>query len=307
MADTREGLPLARLPTETHGDGDSSGDATSDVAESLPSHAPTNASRFPGDLDDDEKEDGEIIYKPNWSESSAQQPFLSVGKWADDTSGAVEKGENAPEGDFHGGHGGTYGLLSANWGGKWSDPNLTRHMHDDIKNSPCQLLCVQEASEATRLEMMTPVQPGPDHSAIGHERSPFMSVRGAEPSTSSLMISARQSLVLGIRVLVFHRILDGQYTLNKGKKKKETKRALSRILMASLKMRFASAVAETGERVRASMKSGSLMCTCTSGRRSESCKAAATPTRPFGIPWPSTWLSSAPPFSAATSTWRCSV
>ena len=53
------------------------------------------------------------------------------------------------------------------------------------------------------------------------------------------MICGRESLVSGMRLLVFHRTKDGSYThTNKRTKEKVTKTAVSRIMVASAKMRF---------------------------------------------------------------------
>ena len=113
-------------------------------------------------------------------------------------------------------------------------------MNEDLKTTPCQVLCLQEAEDSLRVELDKP----PVHGTGGGKgaerpRSKFISFRGPEPS-ASLMICARQSLVSGIRVLVFHRTLDGTYRLSTGKaKNKKPKNAVSRILIASLKMRHA--------------------------------------------------------------------
>ena len=55
------------------------------------------------------------------------------------------------------------------------------------------------------------------------------------------MICARASLVKGIRLLVYHRTVDGPYTVSKNRRKLKTKSkkmAVSRMMIASAKMRF---------------------------------------------------------------------
>ena len=90
------------------------------------------------------------------------------------------------------------------------------------------------------------------------------------------MICGRKSLVRGIRLLVFHRMYDGPYNVSQKKKQKETvqKTAVSRIMVAALKMSFfffsESAVAEEmGSKPTRQTRSDSPMHTCTVGRRSE--------------------------------------
>ena len=106
-ASSSAGPPLAQPPTITHGDGSDRGDGCgSDGAASsleLPSHAPSFASRMPGDMDDFE-DDVEFVMKPDWGADCS----CSVGEWDDKTS---DDGEAAAASSFQGG---TYGLLSAN-------------------------------------------------------------------------------------------------------------------------------------------------------------------------------------------------
>jgi hypothetical protein len=78
----------------------------------------------------------------------------------------------------------------------------------------------------------------------GRRGSQFIGVRGDEKQ-SSLMFCARQSVVAGVRLLLFHRMIDGQYKVQaKGKKERGEQRerkakvAVSRIMIASAKMRY---------------------------------------------------------------------
>ena len=85
--------------------------------------------------------------------------------------------------------------------------------------------------------MQQPTDPGAQ-GPPGDQRpgSKFIGIRGPEPQ-SSLMICARESLSSGIRLLLFHRILDGTYRPKSGQKSK-VKGAVSRIMIASVKMRY---------------------------------------------------------------------
>ena len=87
------------------------------------------------------------------------------------------------------------------------------------------------------------------------------------------MICGRRSLVRGIRLLVFHRMYDGPYNVKKKKQKKTVqKTAVSRIMVAALKMSFffkSAVAAEMGSKPTRQTRSDSPMHTCTVGRRSE--------------------------------------
>ena len=140
-------LQSCSLPGTTHGHGgdrgdeagsDGDGDAASSFAP--PSFAPTNASGMPGDLDDFDEHD-DILLKPHWSDDLQ----CSDGVWGAKTRGGGEA--DAEEDEQDSGPGGTYGILSANWGASWKDPALQDHMKRDIKSGPCQVLSLQEANE----------------------------------------------------------------------------------------------------------------------------------------------------------------
>ena len=192
---------------------------------------------MPGDLDDfDEHYD--IVLQPHWSDDLQ----CSDGVWGAKTRGGGEA--DAEEDEQDSGHGGTYGLLSANWGVSWKDPALQDHMKRDIKSGPCQILSLQEANEDLLLYLRSPLEvSAKEKRAEGNEgvkgeprpEGQFIGFRGPEPK-SGLMICARASLALGIRLLIFHRIYDGAYRAT-GKEGKTTKGAVSRIMIASLKMR----------------------------------------------------------------------
>ncbi len=213
----------------THGDGDGRGDGDNDDDDvetaSLPSFAPTAASEMPGDLDgaDDTLE---ILLQPQWTGLRT----CSDGSW--DTRGE-EEAEEMKESD----HGGNYGILTANWGGNWKDKTLQEHMLRDLKSTPCHILCLQEAEEDMMIHARTVSGEGDaDQTEKRRPGSTFIGVRGPEPK-SSLMICARQSVVPGIRLLLFHRTVDGSYRV-KGGKSAKIKFAMSRIMIASAKMTY---------------------------------------------------------------------
>ena len=219
-------------------------DADGDDNRSLPTFAPTDASGMPGDLEDNAG-DAELVLKPQWDVGPREH--CSAGVWVEETGGGGEdvKGKGG-KGSSHGGTcgkgsgpAGTFGVLTANWGGKWADPALHAHMQQDLKSSSAQFLIIQEAS-ADLLDYVEQ-DPGRDPRHGDGERSPakFIGVRGPEEGDST-MICGRASLVSGMRLLAFHRSKDGQYTVtpkNKAKTK-VTKTAVSRIMIASAKMRF---------------------------------------------------------------------
>ena len=177
----------------------------------------------------------ELLMKPPWYEGEFE---CSVGAWTVETRGG---GESAKGKDGKGSsHGGTFGVLTANWGGKWTDDDLHAHMQRDLKSSSCQFLVIQEAS----VDLLEYVQQDAGLLHLlredGAQRPParFIGVRGPEEG-DSLMICGRESLVSGMRLLVFHRTRDGSYThTNKRTKEKKDKTAVSRIMVASAKMRF---------------------------------------------------------------------
>ena len=241
-------MPALEL-TRLHGNGASSGgpagrDADDDDPESrgLPTYAPTDASGIPGDFDD-MGPDTEILVAPQWSGTDC-----SVGVWTVGTHGGGD-GVKGKGGKGSSSHGGTFGVMTANWGGKWGDPDLHSHMQQDLKSSSCQFLLIQEASadllDYAQQDPGAGEQEGAKGRGDGAKRAPakFIGVRGYEEGDST-MICGRASLVSGMRLLLFHRRKDGTYT-QKPKSKKKTapadrvlKTAISRIMIASAKMRF---------------------------------------------------------------------
>ena len=115
-------------------------------------------------------------------------------------------------------------------------------MNRDLKSCPCQVLCLHGAEEDLLVHLRSPPDAGAQEAradgneGVKGERRPsstFIGVRGLEPK-SGLMICARQSLVLGLRLLVFHRMFDGTYRAS-GRGKAKVKGAVSGIMIASLR------------------------------------------------------------------------
>ena len=180
-------------------------------AASLPSCAPTAASEMPGDLNN---EDGAraILWEPDWAGLRA----CTDGSW--DTGGEAEAEDGSWDtGGKHSEHGGNFGILTANWGGNWREEALQQHMLRDLKSTPCHILCLQEAEENMITHLRTVSSEG--HADPKEKRRPgstFIGVRGPERK-SSLIISVRQSVVPGIRLLLFHRTVDGTYRVKEKK------------------------------------------------------------------------------------------
>ena len=94
----------------------------------------------------------------------------------------------------------------------------------DIRTHPCQVICLQEAEESL-YQFLRSVSDGDGQRAdgmAGGSGAPqggwegWIGVRGGTERKSGLMICARRSLALGIRLLVWHRILDGEYKCKGG-------------------------------------------------------------------------------------------
>ena len=117
---------------------------------------------------------------------------------------------------------------------------MNTRMNRDLKSCPCQFLVVQEAYPDLLGDLQQ--DPGEGEPAGKGESRPaikFIGVRGQE-SGSTIMICARESLASGMRLLVFHRIAGGTYThtAKNISRTKTTKTAVSRIMLASAKMRY---------------------------------------------------------------------
>ena len=108
----------------------------------------------------------------------------------------------------------------------------------DIKSSPAAIILLQEAHEADEQNLKADWVAGvPD--ANQRPQNEYIGFRGPEPTSSSLLICGRRSLVKGMRMLLFRLRFDGVYRKkSKGNgAMQEKKEAMSRIMVAACKMR----------------------------------------------------------------------
>ena len=79
-----------------------------------------------------------IYNEPNWVGME-----VSAGSWEQATrEGGGEQDADKVVANGHTGH---FGVLAANWGGKWKDECLDNYMNDDIRSATCQVIVLQEA------------------------------------------------------------------------------------------------------------------------------------------------------------------
>ena len=122
-----------------------------------------------------------------------------------------EKGEEDADKIQANGPPGQFGVLAANWGGKWGNKSEDDYMNDDIEHSVCQLIVAQEVEPGFWLKMN-------HRAAKKHEATMkangdgveiplapvFIGVRGFEgPGASSLLITGKPGIVLGVRQRLF--------------------------------------------------------------------------------------------------------
>ena len=77
---------------------------------------------------------GDIYEEPVWEDNEC-----SAGVWKDITrgDGDATRGDEAAEAmgePASHGHGGHFGLITANWGGHWGKQYLEEHMNNDLRN-----------------------------------------------------------------------------------------------------------------------------------------------------------------------------
>ncbi|CAK0849457.1 unnamed protein product, partial [Prorocentrum cordatum] len=200
---------MAGLPfIVPHGNGAREVGAESDRV-SLPTSAPIDASGLPGgprlppDLAEDYDEDGEFILRPVWNDNAEGD----VG-----SRGEQRQGSGGPDQEERRGSDamGQFGIMTANWGGE-------RFMKQDPG--------VDEADSPA---------------VTGHRPlRQFIGAAGIDRG-STIMIFARPPHVKGMRTLVFHRTGVGTYSITQKNRARTrvTKIAVSRMLIASAKMRF---------------------------------------------------------------------
>ena len=140
-------------------------------------------------VDDDSEIERELFHQPAWEGCTS----CSDGSWDTETSGGGEAI-------------GHYGLLSCRWGIPRENINFSQaqwRFLGYLRRSPCHILCLQEVDEELKIEL------------TGLPNSKFIGIRAPE-GYGSLMICARKSVVCGIRLLLFHRTLDGTIRIRKG-------------------------------------------------------------------------------------------
>ena len=152
------------------------------------------------------------------------------GIWEHSTRGHGESDENDEEDANNipaNGHTGHFGVFAGNWGGKWKKESEDDYMNNDIWSSVCQVILLQEVEPLFWHKMKL------RQLEDGASRPLFLGVKGDEGKTgNSLLIAGRPGIVLGCRLKVFHRTVDGPY-----REKKKDKWATSRIMVAELKMK----------------------------------------------------------------------
>ena len=104
-------------------------------------------------------------------------------------------------------------------------------MNDDIGKSVCQVIVLQEVEPLfwAKMRKRSHEKASSEGDVAGAELRPlFMGVKGDEgDKENSLLIAGKPGVVLGCRLRVFHKRVDGEY-----REKRKTKWAVSRIMVA---------------------------------------------------------------------------
>ena len=153
----------------------------------------------------------EILVIPSWSGVDCTD-----GVWEHPPRGdreTAEDGEQDADRVPANGHSGHFGIMAGSWGGKWKDKDEDDHMHDDIMNSGCQVILLQEVEPRFWDKMRKRMRMMRDHQVAPADMMPlFVGVKGEEGNKeNSLLIAGNPSIVLGCRLRVFHRTVDGNY------------------------------------------------------------------------------------------------
>jgi hypothetical protein len=107
---------------------------------------------------------------------------------------------------------GSFGIYEGNWGGARKDKMLQARLHHDlIEDCRFSVITAQEADRTFAQQL--------SNSDVG---GGWMIVAGDEDK--SLLIGARSSLVKEVKLLEFHRIVDGEYKVGKNKKTRQRPR-----------------------------------------------------------------------------------
>jgi hypothetical protein len=230
------------LPTRGGGGGAEASDGASCSSHGAPSvsmasWAATDASCVRGDLRREEAmATGELVLRPV---SGVEYEY-------DSFDGDFTQSANADP-DLDPGTLGTFGVLCGNWGDRGTAGTLAEHMNFDLKSGPCSFVMLQEALPRVLEHLRAPAEKKDSTAtetrgggATKSEERPgfrYIGIRGPERGTS-LMIAARASLVVNMRMRLFRLRHDGPYR-HKGKRRnKQVHIAVSRILVVTCKMRF---------------------------------------------------------------------
>ena len=102
---------------------------------------------------------------------------------------------------------GSFGLYSANWGGARKAKHMQDQLEKDlIADSPFQVITAQEVDKAFAVKL-----------ADSNVGGGWMVVTGDEES-KTLLIGARASLAKEVKLLEWHRLVDGEYRARSKKK-----------------------------------------------------------------------------------------
>ena len=102
---------------------------------------------------------------------------------------------------------GSFGLYEANWGGARKSRQLQEQLEKDlIADSPFQVITAQEVDKAFAAKL-----------ADSNVGGGWMVVTGDEES-KTLLIGARASLAKEVKLLEWHRLVDGEYRVRNKKK-----------------------------------------------------------------------------------------
>ena len=129
----------------THGGG-----AGACVLSRCPSYASTSVT--PALVDE---ATGEIYHERKWEGTQC-----SDGVWKDTTRGDGDTGEQDQSWPVIHGHTGHFGVVTANWGGRWGEEHLEVHMNEDLKTTPCQVVAMQEAEPKCMEFLNEPIRGG---------------------------------------------------------------------------------------------------------------------------------------------------
>ena len=118
---------------------------------------------------------------------------------------------------------GSFGLYEANWGGARKSRQLQEQLEKDlIADSPFQVITAQEVDKAFAAKL-----------ADSNVGGGWMVVTGDEES-KTLLIGARASLAKEVKLLEWHRLVDGEYRAKNNKKETSKATAYSRMMLAQV-------------------------------------------------------------------------